>query len=37
VAKDATEFHQFLDDLDVEIKEFGYQPKLNFVYGRKPL
>ncbi|PNY24591.1 Uncharacterized protein TCAP_05473 [Tolypocladium capitatum] len=37
VAADAEEFHKFLDALEVEIKTYGYQPKLNYVYGRKPL
>ncbi|KAI9803144.1 MAG: hypothetical protein M1833_001215 [Piccolia ochrophora] len=37
VAKDAAEFHAFLDDLEKEIKDNGYQPKLNMVYGRRPL
>ena len=37
VARNAKEFHAFLDALEVEIKTYGYQPKLNFVYGRKPL
>ncbi|KAL2265887.1 hypothetical protein VTJ83DRAFT_6987 [Remersonia thermophila] len=37
VAASAREFHEFLDRLEVEIKTYGYQPKLNFVYGRKPL
>jgi len=37
VATDSKEFHEFLDALEVEIKTYGYQPKLNFVYGRKPL
>ncbi|KAJ6441380.1 methyltransferase family protein [Purpureocillium lavendulum] len=37
VARNAEEFHKFLDALEVEIKTYGYQPKLNFVYGRKPL
>jgi hypothetical protein len=37
VAANAREFHEFLDRLEVEIKTYGYQPKLNFVYGRKPL
>lgn len=37
VAANAKEFHEFLDALEVEIKTYGYQPKLNFVYGRKPL
>lgn len=37
VAADAKEFHKFLDALEIEIKTYGYQPKLNFVYGRKPL
>lgn len=36
VAANAKEFHEFLDALEVEIKTYGYQPKLNFVYGRKP-
>jgi hypothetical protein len=35
VAGSVEEFHAFLDSLEVEIKQFGYQPKLNFVYGRK--
>ncbi|OCL05439.1 hypothetical protein AOQ84DRAFT_322932 [Glonium stellatum] len=37
VASNVREFHAFLDALEVEIKTYGYQPKLNFVYGRKPL
>lgn len=37
VARNPKEFHAFLDALEVEIKTYGYQPKLNFVYGRKPL
>ncbi|KAK1253848.1 hypothetical protein MKX07_001925 [Trichoderma sp. CBMAI-0711] len=37
VAANAKEFHEFLDALEIEIKTHGYQPKLNFVYGRKPL
>jgi len=36
VAADAAAFHDFLDKLEVEIKTYGYQPKLNFVYGTKP-
>ncbi|KAL4863814.1 hypothetical protein BDV12DRAFT_201748 [Aspergillus spectabilis] len=35
VAANAAEFHEFMDALEAEIKKFGYQPKLNFVYGRK--
>ncbi|KAF4333983.1 methyltransferase [Fusarium beomiforme] len=37
VARNAKEFHEFLDALEIEIKTYGYQPKLNYVYGRKPL
>ena len=37
MARDAKEFHEFLDSLEREIKAFGYEPKLNFVYGQKPL
>ncbi|SCO76695.1 related to methyltransferase [Fusarium oxysporum] len=37
VAANSKEFHEFLDALEVEIKTYGYQPKLNYVYGRKPL
>ncbi|KFX98274.1 hypothetical protein O988_04449 [Pseudogymnoascus sp. VKM F-3808] len=37
VAKDAKEFHEFLDSLETEIKTFGYEPKLNFVYAQKPV
>jgi hypothetical protein len=37
VARNPKEFHAFLDALEVEVKTYGYQPKLNFVYGRKPL
>lgn len=37
VAKDAAEFHRFLDELKAEIKKVGYQPRLKIVYGRKPL
>ncbi|POR31210.1 Uncharacterized protein TPAR_08582 [Tolypocladium paradoxum] len=37
VAANAAEFHRFLDALEVEIKTYGYRPKLNYVYGRKPL
>ncbi|KAL2856517.1 methyltransferase family protein [Aspergillus pseudoustus] len=36
VAANAEEFAEFMDALELEIKTFGYQPKLNFVYGRKP-
>ncbi|KAL3462224.1 methyltransferase family protein [Aspergillus heterothallicus] len=36
VAANAEEFAQFMDALELEIKTFGYQPKLNFVYARKP-
>jgi len=36
VAANAEEFVGFMDALELEIKTFGYQPKLNFVYGRKP-
>lgn len=35
MARDAGEFHAFLDDLEVQIRVHGYRPKLNFVYGRK--
>lgn len=27
------ELHAFLDILEVKSKPYGYQPKLNFVYG----
>ncbi|KAF5565065.1 methyltransferase [Fusarium phyllophilum] len=37
VAANSKEFHEFLNALEVEIKTYGYQPKLNYVYGRKPL
>ncbi|KAL4783845.1 methyltransferase family protein [Aspergillus varians] len=37
VAANAKEYQEFMDALEVEIKTFGYQPKLNFVYGRKPV
>ncbi|KAL8736868.1 MAG: hypothetical protein Q9181_002259 [Wetmoreana brouardii] len=37
VAKTPSEFHQFLDRLEIEIKTHGYQPKLNFVYAQKAL
>lgn len=36
VAKTPQEFHDFLDRLELEIKEFGYQPKLNFIFAQKP-
>lgn len=35
VAKTAQEFHDFLDRLEIEIKKYGYQPKLNFVFAQK--
>ena len=31
VAKTPQEFHDFLNRLEVGIKKYGYQPKLNFV------
>ncbi|KAH6866128.1 hypothetical protein B0T10DRAFT_534374 [Thelonectria olida] len=37
VAANPKEFHQFLDALEIEIKTYGYRPKLNFIYGKKPL
>jgi hypothetical protein len=36
VAKTPKELHDFLDKLNVEIKEHGYMPKINFVVGQKP-
>ncbi|KAL8941768.1 MAG: hypothetical protein Q9216_002053 [Gyalolechia sp. 2 TL-2023] len=35
VAKTSQEFHSFLDRLEAEIKQYGFQPKLNFIYGQK--
>jgi hypothetical protein len=35
VAKTPQEFHDFLDRLEVEIKKYGFQPKLNFVFAQK--
>lgn len=36
VAKTPEQLHVFLDKLNVEIKEHGYMPKVNFVIGQKP-
>lgn len=36
VARTPQELHDFLDKLNIEIKEHGYMPKVNFVIGRKP-
>lgn len=35
VAKTSQEFHDFLDRLKIEIQTYGFQPKLNFVFGQK--
>lgn len=35
VAKTPAEFHAFLDELEIQIRDHGTNPKLNFVYGRK--
>ncbi|MCJ1258534.1 hypothetical protein MMC24_006367 [Lignoscripta atroalba] len=36
VAKDAAEYHAFLDRLIIEMKTLGYTPKIKWLRGRKP-